>query len=530
LNEWLADRAAHFRDAPAVLTSRRTFTYAEIEHASTEFALALAKRGVRAGDHVGVLLPNSAEWLAIAWATWRLRAVLVPLNTLWSGPELGHALRQADVHFLVAARTFLRHDYTSKLGSLGIPSTTGAISLAGFPALRAVLWADEFVAFPAPERPLVQRQCGADLQWLTALAGEARGCERAAIFFTSGSEAAAKAVVHTHASMLAAATGIAQRLGLTPRDRTWAYLPFFFAGGLVAFALASLGAGAALLVQEVFDPEEAVALMERYGCTTLFAWPHQAEAIARHPRFDRQRIGIRKGPGAQAPWAERIFAEPHAAVSAWGMTETGPLACVCAFDDPLEVRKTTHGRPLPGVEVAIADPDSGDELPRGARGEILVRGATLMESYYRRRPQDCVDARGFFHTGDLGWLDEQGFLHFAGRMREVIKTAGANVSPSEVEAVLCEHPGVALAVVVPVSDPERGENVAAFVVAAGIAPSEEELSNFCRSRLAAYKMPRHFFFVEREELPSAGSGKYDKRALRRRAEELLARGQHSSRL
>ncbi len=520
---WLDELAAHFRNQPAVITGEAARSFADLAREARRLALALAELGVNKGTHVGVLLPNSPDWLVAAWATWRLGAVLVPLNTLWTAAELERALRLADVQFLLSATRFLRHDYVAVLTALGLEAGASARPHPRLPALRRVVWWGENPPAGALSwADLVPKGAASD-EWLQAMEQQVHPSEPAAIFFTSGSEAEPKAVVHTHASVLAAARGIGERLGLTAQDRTWAYLPFFFAGGLIAFALASWGRGAALLLQEVFDPERAVRLMEQYGCTVFFAWPHQAEAIARHPRFEPARFGIRKGPGAQAAWAPRIFAEPHHAVSSWGMTEAGPLACCSAWDDPVPRRTETHGRPLPGVELCIVDPDTGEPLPSGETGEILIRGATVMESYYRRRPHECFDERGFFRTGDLGWVDGEGYLHFIGRRREVIKTAGVNVAPAEVEAVLSTHPQVALAVVVPVTDPERGENVAAFVVPAANTepPGEQALAEFCRSHLAAYKVPRHFFFVAREELPSTGSGKYDKRALRHKAEALL---------
>lgn len=519
---WLDRVAEQFGEHAAVSSLTETRSYADLAAASRRAAYGLAATGVNKGTHVGILLPNSADWLIAAWASWRLGAVVVALNTLWTARELELALRTADVHILVAATRFLRHDYRAALGELGIPTEKRELLSPVLPALRKIIWWGSDALHGGVQWEEVTQARAATTSWLEAMAHQTVTCDRAAIFFTSGTEAQPKAVVHTHGSMLAAARGIGERLGLDATDRSWAYLPFFFAGGLVGFALATLGRGGTLLLQAVFDADEAISLMEQHGCTTFFGWPHQAEAIARHPRFDRKKLGIRKGPGAQAPWAARIFADDHNAVSSWGMTEAGPMASVCAWTDPLDKRCSTHGRPLPGVEICIADPDRGNPQSPGTQGEVWIRGATVMETYYRRRWQECFDERSFFHTGDLGWFDEDGFFHFAGRRREVIKTAGVNVAASEVESALMEHPGIALAVVVPVSDPERGETVAAFLVAVGAPPAETELVHFCRARLASYKVPRHFFFVAAEDLPSAGTGKYDKRALRQRAEQWLA--------
>jgi fatty-acyl-CoA synthase len=217
------------------------------------------------------------------------------------------------------------------------------------------------------------------------------------------------------------------------------------------------------------------------------------------------------------------------------MTETGPMATASSHDDPLEVRAGAHGRAMPGVELRIIDPETGRPLEAGEEGELLVRGAPLMQQYYEVARADCFDTDGFFHTGDLARLDGGGLLHFLGRLKDVIKTAGVNVAAAEVEAVLQQHPAVKVAHVVGIPHPTRGENVAAAVVLLaalrpgagfGVRGSEieratsDELREFCAERLASYKVPRRFVFMTEEELPTLGSGKVDKKALRSMIEKI----------
>jgi fatty-acyl-CoA synthase len=187
------------------------------------------------------------------------------------------------------------------------------------------------------------------------------------------------------------------------------------------------------------------------------------------------------------------------------------------YDDPIELRATTNGRAMPGLEMRIVDPESNRPLPTGSEGELVVRGSSMMRTYYRHAPAECFDVEGYFHTGDCGSLDETGHLHFLGRLKDVIKTAGVNVAAAEVEAALATHPAVKVAHVVPVPHPTRGENVAAFVVRQGAACSADEIVAHCRERLASYKVPRFVFFVDEHELPTLGSGKVDRRQLRERA-------------
>jgi acyl-CoA synthetase (AMP-forming)/AMP-acid ligase II len=345
--------------------------------------------------------------------------------------------------------------------------------------------------------------------------------DEATIVFTSGSTAAPKGVVHTHAALVEAARGNAGVLGIDPGDRTWGYLPFFFAGGLVAVALGTLVGGAAVVVQEVFEPGETLALLAAERVSVFFAWPHQAEALLAHPSFATTKLHLRKGVGANTKWAQAIYPADHAAVSSFGMTETPPLCTAWPWNAPRGRRCHSHGPAVGARELRIVDPETGRPLASGETGELCVRGPTLLSRYYGEDPATTFDAEGFFHTGDLGWLDAEGALHFVGRAKDVIKTAGANVAAAEVEAVLLEHPAVGAAYAVGVPDAARGENVAAFVVPKA-AVDEAALLAHCRERLASYKVPRHLWLRQEGELPQKGSGKADKPALRAEAARLAA--------
>lgn len=500
-------------------------SFADLAADARRVAAALAELGVGKGMRVGILMPNRPDWLRCAFGAWRLGAIVVPLNTMFRGPELQYALTHADVGVLITVSRFLRNDYLSMLIEL-CPELTqqasGPLRSAALPGLRRVICdgADLPRAVLAWEDFLARGEPGSTA-WSAAGLDAVAPTDDAAIFFTSGSTATPKGVVHTHASMLAGADNVAARLGLDADDVTYGYLPLFFNGGLVGVALATLSAGGSVLLQEVFDAKETLGLLERHRCTTLFAWPHQAEALIRHPQFDPERLHIRKGPGANTRWAAALFRPDHQAVGSWGMSETGPMASCAAWDEAAADRAAAHGRPMPGLELRIVDPETNRPLPPDAEGEIVVRGPSLMRTYYRREPRECFDAEGFFHSGDCGRLDARGWLHFVGRLKDVIKTAGVNVAAAEVEATLLQHPGVKLAHVVPVPHPTRGENVGAFIVRRDANCSAADLQAHCRASLATYKVPRHVFFVAEEELPTLGSGKVDRQRLRSAAAALV---------
>ncbi len=508
------------RDRPALLSLDRRVSYGELAEASRRVAKGLARLGVSKGTRVGILMPNRPEWLACAFGAWKLGALVVPINTLYRKPEIDYALRHADVTVLVTASQFLRHAYTETLREIcpALDGTDTVLASAHLPALRRVIvLGDERPRAALAFDEVLAAGSALTDDWLEAAQAQVVGADAAAVFFTSGTTAAPKGAVHTHGSILRAAGNVADRLGLTADDRTWGYLPFFFTGGLVAVALATLSRGGSVLLQEVFEAGAALKLMAEHGCTTLFAWPHQAEALISHADFARTPLRLCKGVGANTKWAARLYAPGHQAVGTWGMTETGPMAASSDHDDPPTVRAGAHGRSMPGLEFRIVDPESGRALAADEEGELLVRGDSLMAHYYRMSPAECFDAEGFFHTGDLARLDAAGLLHFIGRIKDVIKTAGVNVAAAEVEAILQQHPGVKLACVIGVSHSTRGENVAAYVVRRG-ACTQSELVSFCRERLASYKVPRHVFFCAETDLPVLGSGKVNKRALRKLAE------------
>jgi fatty-acyl-CoA synthase len=260
-------------------------------------------------------------------------------------------------------------------------------------------------------------------------------------------------------------------------------------------------------------------LLEAERCTVMAGW-HQAGPLLDHPDWGRRRIALRKG--SNHPLAEQLMGRDHLAVGMYGMSETATCVACARFDDPPAVRRETFGRPLAGMEVRIVDPETGRPAEPGEPGEIFVKGPTLMEGYCRVPRAETFDREGFFKTGDLGFLDAQGCLHFASRLKDVIKTAGVNVAAVEVEEALARHPSVKAAHVVGVPDPARGENVAAFVVLAdGATADPEALRAFCREHLASYKVPRHVFVIADAEVPRTGSGRIEKPALRRMAQARL---------
>jgi fatty-acyl-CoA synthase len=492
---------------------------AELRAASRTAAKKLVGLGVGKGTRVGLLCPNRLDWLPIAFGALRIGAVLVPFSTLWKRDEIAYALAHGDVQVLVMVPRFLRHDYAKALHGivreLG-SGVAGQLRSPAAPALRRVVslgegatglerWED--LAADAPDA------------FLDALEARVSPTDLATIFFTSGTTAQAKAVVHVHGALAISARRIAECLGTTREDAWWGHMPLFWSGGFIIGALQTLAGGGRIVLEEQVDPGSALALLESEACTIMAGW-HQAGPLLDHPDWGKRRIRLRKG--SNHPLAERLMGPDHLAVGMYGMSETATCVACARWDDPPAVRRETFGRPLAGMEIRIVDPDTGTPVAAGESGEIFVKGPTLMEGYYRVPRSDTFDRDGFFKTGDLGFFDAAGCLHFATRLKDVIKTAGVNVAAVEVEEALEKHPAVKAAHVVGVPDPVRGENVAAFVVLQDHAAADPAaLQAFCRESLASYKVPRHVFVIAEAEVPRTGTGKIEKPALKRLAQGRL---------
>lgn len=498
-------------------------TWGELHAASRLAAKRLVALGVGKGTRVGFLCPNRPDWLAVSFGALRIGAVLVPFSTLWKREEIAYGLRHGDVHTLVTVPGFLRHDYLAQLRAL-VPSLAGTPA-GGLlldpeaPALRRVVvlgGAETAGGLPAWE------ELPADVPdaLLDSLEATVSPTDLATVFFTSGTTAQAKAVVHAHGALALSGRRVGECLGVGPDDAWWGHMPLFWTGGFVIGALATMAGGGRLVLHETVEPGAALALLEAERCTIMAGW-HQAGPLLEHPDFPRRRLALRKG--SFHTLADRLMGPDHVAVGMYGMSETATCVACARTDDPPAVRRETFGRPLPEMEVRIADPETGAVVAPGEVGEIRVKGPTLMEGYHRVPRADTFTPDGFFRTGDLGYLDADGFLHFATRLKDVIKTAGVNVAAVEVEEALVRHDAVAAAHVVGVPHPVRGENVAAFVVLRpGAAADEGELLAFCRAQLASYKVPKHVFVIAEAAVPRTGTGKVEKPALRREAETRLA--------
>jgi acyl-CoA synthetase (AMP-forming)/AMP-acid ligase II len=417
----------------------------------------------------------------------------------------------------------LSNDYLERLASFA-PSLAqqrpGALFARELPALRAVaVWGDAGEhAFAQPVAELEAAGAGApvDDAFLAALEDEVAAADPAIIIYSSGSTADPKGAIHSHGTLVRHPFNLSQFRDLRGDDRVFTPMPFFWVGGLVFSLLATAQVGACILCEEFFEPGKTLDLLERERATIAMGWPHYSKAMAEHPSIATRDLSAVRGGNLWAvlPASARPR-DPELRPNSLGMTETcGPHTFDVMETTLPERLRGSFGHSVPGVEHKVVDPETGATLPPGTSGELCVRGYSVMQGLHKVEREQTFDRDGYYHTGDGGRFDAEGHLFFEARLGDLIKTAGANVAPREVE-VLCEAmPEVSSAFVVGVADATRGQNVAAAIV---LVPGAQLDAATCRERLAkdlsAYKLPRHVFFAAKEELPFTDSGKIDKRKL-----------------
>jgi len=507
-----------------VVLGRQRLTYSDAEERSARFARGLLAVGMGKGTRIGLLAPNSPDWV-VAWlAITRIGAVAVLFSTYAKARELGRDLRLADVACLLTVGDHLGNDYVERLEEAiqGLEgSTPGGIECPSHPSLRSVhVWGDRVPGWAAPVGAgIVDRAGGLPDGALTAAEADVDPADPAVVIFTSGSTSDPKAVVHTQGTVVRHPHNLGQFRDLDPDSRMYTPMPLFWVGGLAYTLIGAMHAGSAVVFEERFEPGATLHLVESERITHLTGWPHMGKALAEHPDFastDLSSIRSSALPDLLAPGLRP--ADPELRSNSLGMTETfGPHSVEDRYVDWPEAKRGTYGRAVPGVEHRIVDPMTGEDLPVGEMGEVWVRGYPLMDGLLGIDRSEVFTPDGWLRTGDGGRLDGDGHLFFRGRLGEVIKSSGTNVTPREVELALEDLPEVMHAFVLGIPHPDRGEDVAAAVVLRPDTEAEpDELRAAVKETLSTYKVPRHIaLFATPGDLPWLESGKIDRRAVQR---------------
>ena len=503
-----------------------TMTYEELNGRVDCLARGLLDIGVAKGDKVGLWMPNIPEWVIAYFATARIGAVVVPMNTRYKTHEVEYILQDSEATTLFAVDAFARIDYLEMIAEIQ----------PKLPNLRRVVIVGETGETETPYEDVIQS--GADALSDGELARRETTCDPADnvfILYTSGTTGSPKGAMLSHHNIAKNAEQVTEVLHTTEEDVFLLAVPFFHCFGCVLGVAGAITWGAAMIPMKVFKPTEALDLVERFRVSVLYGVPTMFVLEleeARKGRGDGSRYDVstlRTGIMAGAPCPVEVMRgtmnELGCNVSiAYGLTEASPVITMTRFDDSVERRVETVGRALEGIEVKIAD-DDRNPVPTGEMGELACRGYNVMLGYYRAPEVTArtIDDEGWLYSGDLATMDEEGYVQIVGRKKDMLICGGFNVYPAEIEEYLFTHPKVQNVSVIGVSDDVFGEVAAAFIIPReGEAIDPQEIVDFCVGEIANFKVPRYVVILD--EFPMTQSGKIQKFRLREVAVAALEAG------
>jgi acyl-CoA synthetase (AMP-forming)/AMP-acid ligase II len=530
--ELVRTAAERFGDKPLAILGDQRLTYADAEDQSARLAKGLLASGIGKGARVGLLAPNCPEWIVGWLGATRIGAVTTLFNTYAKAKELGWLLRHADVQLLLTVDRYLGNDYLERLEQ-AVPDLASQeherIFVESNPFLRSVwAWGDGRRSWAGLVDDLAQRGDGVSEELLHECEREVTPADPMVVVYSSGSTADPKGAIHTHGAAVRHAHNLWQMRDLIEDDVLYTPMPLFWVGGFSFTLIAAMHAGATLVFEEQFEPGATLELIERERVTQVLGWPHMAKALIDHPTFkDRDLSSIRGGSyAALLPQDLQADAEVPRANSL-GMTETLGPHTFDSRDNPLPPEKEgSFGFSVPGVEHKIVDPLTLEDAPVGETGELWIRGYSVMLGLHKKERSEVFTPDGWYRTGDGGYFDEDGHFYFTGRMGDLIKSSGMNITPRDVELALEGLPEVVLAFVCGIPAGERGEDVvAAIALSPGETLDEEEARKRVKEEIASYKVPRHILvFGNQTELPWLDSGKVDRRRLAAILEERFGGG------
>lgn len=497
-------------DHPLLVCDDQRLSYAAAERESARLARGLLALGVGKGTHVGLLYPNGAEFVIGMLAAARIGAVVVPFSTFMTTSELSAQLASSDVAVLLAAKSYRSHHYvqrlTEALGSCEFDSQEAFFN-AHAPVLRHI--------FVDTEKLCALGE-GIRGSFLSAVEADVDAADPLAIIYTSGSTGPPKGAVHTHGALLGHQTNLNEIRGLAAHDRLFSNSPFFWIGGFAFGLLATLLSGATLICSNATDAGATLDLIDAEHPTMTNGFAAAIAHLTRHPTYPDRSFAARRGNLYPVMATDIRPADVALRHNMLGMTEAGSVLLISGDEtDQPEYRRGSYGRLAPGFEATVIDPDTGAAVGIGDTGELCIRGRYVMQGYYGRSRTECFDADGWFHTGDLVHTDDDGFFYFAARAGSMIKTAGANVTPAEVERALGDILGSDVLIhVLGLPDSQRGQIVAAVIGMDDAAYFDEAaVRHALKTTLSAYKVPAVFAVCKRADIPLMSSGKVDLHAL-----------------
>ncbi|MBO8178160.1 MAG: AMP-binding protein [Bacillus sp. (in: Bacteria)] len=535
IGQLLAQKAEAHPNHEAVVYRDRglRWSYREFDLLCRQAAKGLMKLGIEKGEHVAIWASNVPEWLICQFATGKMGAVLVTVNTNYQTAELEYLLSQSDSTTIILLEQYRDSSYIDMLYSI-VPelktATPGQLHSKRLPHLKNVIVLGDN-KYPGTY------QWGDVLALGEDVADEALDQRMDTLYpddvinmqYTSGTTGFPKGVMLSHSNIINNAYNIAQCMKLTEQDRLCIPVPFFHCFGCVLGTLACVTVGATMVPVQEFHPKEVLQTVQDEKCTGLHGVPTMFISELNHPDFDQfdlssLRTGIMAGSNCPIEVMKAVMEKMGATeiTIAYGQTESSPVITQTRTDDPIQIRVETVGRALPNVEVKIVEPGTNKEVPRGVQGELCTRGYHVMKGYYKNpeATKEVIDEEGWLHTGDLAVMDEQGYCRITGRLKDMIIRGGENIYPREIEEFLYTHPKILDVQVVGVPDEVYGEEVMAWIILKeGEEATPEEIKEYCRGKISRHKIPRYIEFID--QYPMTASGKIQKYKLREKAVQLF---------
>lgn len=509
------------------------FTYSEFNARVDKLAKGLMYTGVGVGDKVGIWANNVPDWLTFMFATAKIGAVLVTINTNYKLAEMEYLLKDADIHTLCLVDGWRDSDYVNMIFEL-IPElkthSRGNLKSEKFPELRNVVFIGQEKhrgMFNTAELILLGEHLD-DLELEDAKL-KVGPHDVVNMQYTSGTTGFPKGVMLSHHNILNNGFAAGECMKYTADDRLLVCVPFFHCFGCVLAVCAIISHGATMVVTENFDPLMVLASVEKERCTALYGVPTMFIAELHHPMFDlfdlsSLRTGIMAGSLCPIETMRQVMDKMHCKdiISVYGLTETSPGMTATRTHNSAEVRATTVGFEFPNVEVKIVNPETGEECEEGEQGEVCCRGYNVMKGYYKNEEatRKVIDEEGWLHSGDLGLKTKDGFYQITGRIKDMIIRGGENIYPREIENFLYKMAEIEAIEVAGIPSPKYGEQVGAFIkLKEGMSLAEEDVKEYCRGQIARFKIPKYIFFVT--EYPMTASGKIQKYKLKEVGLQLL---------
>lgn len=509
------------------------FTYNEFNERVNMLAKGLLSIGITKGDHVGIWAKNVPDWLTFLFATAKIGAVLVTVNTAYKAHELDYILKQSDMKALAIIDGFQDVNYIKIINDL-VPELKehprGRLNSEEYPHLKSVIYVGQEKhrgMYNTNELMLLgEHQSDDDLNKIKSTLDNE---EVINMQYTSGTTGFPKGVMLTHRNILNNGYGIGHRMNFTEEDRLCIPVPLFHCFGIVLGVLAILTHGGTIVMVELFDPLLVLSAIQKEKCTAVHGVPTMFIAELNHPMFDMfdmssLRTGIMAGSTCPIETMKEVMDKMNMAeiTSVYGLTESSPGMTQSSADDSVERKANTVGIAFDDVEVKIVDPETGEELGSGKTGEICCRGYNVMKGYYKMedKTKEVIDDDGWLHSGDLATVDDDGYYSIVGRKKDMIIRGGENIYPREIEEFLFTIDGVKDAQVAGIPDEKYGEIVGAFIIKEENTDlKEEDVRDFALERIARYKVPKHVFFID--EFPLTASGKVQKFKLTELGTELI---------